>query len=209
MGGERKIKTQITETLFNFEIIEPANQTYEQSDSIPFKVKITYPNGAKLDRDNIDVAELRIGNEQIPMEINSENEFILAHSPRESGNQVFLIYVKDNAANEGTKKVELVITCSITCFAKSYGLMILVIILVLGVVSRLFYSKTKNALDLIQLKKDKEKTIELIKNLQKEYFGRGIMPAMSYKKNLANYKSKLIDLEEKIKQLEAKIDAEK
>ncbi|MCH7902353.1 hypothetical protein IIC68_01215, partial [archaeon] len=63
-GGERKIETQITKTLFNFEIIEPANQTYEQSDSIPFKIKITYPNGAKLKKENDDVAELRIGNEQ-------------------------------------------------------------------------------------------------------------------------------------------------
>lgn len=208
-GGERKIETKITETLFNFEIIEPAKQTYEQSDSIPFKTKITYPNGAKLKKENVDIAELRIGNQKIPLEINSEEEFILSHSPRESGNQVFLLYVKDNAGNEGTKRVELVITCSITCLVKTYGLMAFVIILVLGVVSRLFYAKTKNALQLIQLKKDKEKTLDLIKNLQTEYFEKGIMPASSYKKNLANYKSKLIDLEEKIKQLEAKIEAGK
>ena len=208
-GGERKIETKITQTLFSFEIIEPTNQTYEQSDSIPFKTKITYPNGAKLKKENVEIVELRIGDQKISMEINSEEEFILSHYPSASGNQVFLLYVKDDAGNEGTKRIELVITCSITCLAKTYGLVVLVIILVLGVVSRLFYSKTKNALQLIQLKKDKEKTLDLIKNLQTEYFEKGIMPAMSYKKNLSNYKSKLIDLEEKIKQIEAKIEVQK
>jgi len=208
-GGERNLEIDIMGAAFNFNVIEPSNQSYEQSDPLPIKVQVTYSNGVKLRQGNIEIAELRVGQDNEAMEINSDGDLILSYLPKQTGNQVYRIYIKDNAGNESEKRIELTITCSITCFMKSYGLIILVIILVVGVVAKLFYAKIQYSVQLITLQNEKEKTMELIKNLQKEYFGKAVMPASSYKSNLASYKAKLIELEEKIKRLKHNIEQEK
>jgi len=208
-GGERILEIDILPASFIFQIIEPVNQTYEQSDKIPIKAKATYSNGAKLTQTNVEVAELRVGQERTPFEINSNGEFILAYEPKETGNQIYRIYLKDSAGNESEHKIELIITCSATCLIKNYGLIVLVIILVLGVVSKLFYTKINYSIQLLRLKSEKAKTTELIKDLQREYFEKAVMPATSYKRNMAIYKSKLIELDEKVKQMESKIQQEK
>ena len=55
----------------------------------------------------------------------------------------------------------------------------MVIILVLGVVSKLFYTKINYTIQLLKLKNEKAKTTELIKDLQKEvvkiYFGKDLV----------------------------------
>ncbi|MAG18240.1 MAG: hypothetical protein CL944_02080 [Candidatus Diapherotrites archaeon] len=208
-GGERLLEIEILPASFIFQIIEPVNQTYEQSDKIPIKAKVTYSNGVSLTQTNIEVAELRVGQEKIPFEINSNGELILAYAPKETGNQIYRIYLKDNAGNESEHKIELIVTCSATCMVKNYGLIVLVVVLVLGVVSKLFYTKINYSVQLLKLKNEKAKTTELIKDLQREYFEKAVMPAKSYKSNMATYKSKLIELDEKIKQMEHKIRQEK
>ena len=59
------------------------------------------------------------------------------------------------------------------------------------------------------LKKEREKTLQLIKNLQEDYFGKGVMPTASYKSNLATYKARLIQVEEQLRQMESKMHSEK
>lgn len=208
-GGERKWLTEVKPAVLTFNVSQPTTQIFEQSDPIPFKTRITYSNGQQLTNDLVEIVELQVGKEQVPLEINSKGEFILSYNAKTSGNQIMTLYVKDFAGNEGKEKLEISITCSITCYMKSYGLLILVIALVVGVIARLFYSKTKNSLELSSLEKEKNKTIQLIKNLQKEYFERAVMPSLSYKRNLASYKARLIELEQKIKQLKTRIEAEK
>ncbi|MCR4335097.1 MAG: hypothetical protein NUV57_01015 [archaeon] len=208
-GGERLLEIEILPAIFSFQILEPVNQTYEQSDKIPIKVKATYSNGANLTQANIEIAELRVGEERIPFEINSNGELILAYEPKKTGNQLYKIYLKDNAGNESEHKIELIVTCSATCLLKNYGLIVLVIILVSGVIVKLFYTKINYSVQLLSLKNEKAKTTELIKDLQREYFEKAVMPATSYKNNMATYKSKVIELDEKIRQMENKIQQEK
>ncbi|HZX20237.1 MAG TPA: hypothetical protein VFF13_04435 [archaeon] len=208
-GGERKIETNIVQTQFDFEFIEPENRTFEQSDSVPFRVKVRYPSGQKLSKVLVETAELRVNNSTFPMEMNSEGELVLNYYAQESGNLIHTIFVEDIAGNQAEANLELTITCSVTCLLKSYGLIVLAFILVFGVVAKLFYSKTKKSFDLLALQKEREKTMELIKNIQTEYFGKAVMPASSYKSNLAEYKARLIDLDEKIKQMKKKIEETK
>jgi len=208
-GGERKLAVTITEALFNFNIIEPSLQTYEQSDTIPIKFETYYSNGVKLTQSKIKSAELIVGNQKIPLEINSENELFLAYNPTFAGNQTLIFSVTDNSGNKGEEKVNLVVTCSLTCMIKSYGLIVLVVVLLIIIFSKLFYAKIKYSLQLNSLKKEKEKNLQLIKNLQEEYFSKGIMPSKSYKSNLNLYKTRLIIAESKLKQLLEKIEREK
>lgn len=208
-GGERKIDSTIIPANFTFSVVEPTQQTYEQSDTIPFKVAITYPNGSPLKEDNVQEAVLIVKDQNFALEANSEGEFIYSYNPQFSGNQEIIIFAKDTQANQGQQKIPLVITCSFTCFLKNWGLIILVFVLVVGVVLRLFYKRITMGMQLSQLKTEKEKTIQLIKDLQGEYFGRGVMPSSSYKKNLTSYKSRLIELDEQIKQLSSRLEEEK
>ncbi len=208
-GGERKISTEVAATRFTFDVLEPKQTTFEQSDPIPFRIKVSYPNGSRLTGEKLKKAEIKADNYATPMAFNSDNELVLSYTSPVSGNKIMTVYVEDTSGNIGEEKLELAITCSITCFAKSYGLIIAVVLLLAIVIGRLFYMKTKNSLELIQLKKEKEKAVELIKNLQREYFEKGVMPAPSYKRNLAMYKARLIDLDQKIKQAEKKLEAQK
>ncbi len=208
-GGERKINVEIIDSKFNFNLVEPSKEFYEQSDSIPFKLKITYPNGSSLNLENLESAVLEIEDETYPFEINSEEEFVLAYNPKSPGNKEAKIIVTDIAENKGETKIQFLVTCSVTCLIKSYGLITLVLILVVGVISRLFYAKIKLTLEKIRLKAEKQKTTLLIKDLQEEYFTKGVMPTGSYKSNLALYKAKLIELEERLKYVENRLEEEK
>jgi len=204
-GGEREIETEITQADFAFSIIEPSQKTYEQSDTIPFKAGIFYPGGRRLEKSGAEKVQLIAGDEKLDFEQNSEGEFILAYTPKKSGSQEMGIYVKDSAGNTSEEKISLVVSCSITCFLKLYGLAILVIILVAGVVLRLFYGRIRLSLELAGLKNEKQKTWQLIKDLQSEYFGKGVMPSSSYRSNLTSYKARVMELEEKIKEIEKKL----
>ena len=208
-GGERKISTELVQSGFTFEIMEPSLKSYEQSDPVPVKARVTYPSGQAVSVDNVEQAELRVAGRAYPLEVNSQNQFVASYRPEQSGNQVLRIYIKDQAGNEGEEAVSIVVTCSLTCFLKSYGLIILVTMLVVGVVARLFYSKISKSMSMIKLTNERKKTLELIQNLQKDYFGKGVMPSSSYKNNLANYKAKLIEIDQRIKELQKKMDEEK
>ncbi|PIN85311.1 MAG: hypothetical protein COV47_02835 [Candidatus Diapherotrites archaeon CG11_big_fil_rev_8_21_14_0_20_37_9] len=209
IGGERKIPAEISPARFDFVIIEPSKPAYEQSDAIPFKFNVFYPNGTKLDSTNLKQVEVIAGDQNYIAELNTNNEYVLSYIPNQSGNIDARIIATDTAGNESQYSVQVTVTCPITCFLKNWGLIILVFVLVVAIITRLFYHKTKLNLELMRLKSEKEKTTQLIKNLQLEYFGKGIMPSSSYKSNLLNYKSKLIEIDEQLNQLQKKLSEEK
>ncbi|MCR4369198.1 MAG: hypothetical protein NUV67_04805 [archaeon] len=208
-GGERTISSEIQNANLRIEIQEPTNQTYEQSDSVPIKAMAFYPSGVAVPNERLKSAELTTLNERHALEINSDGELVLAWTPQYSGSQTVTIRAEDLAGNFGSSQASLVISCSVTCFAKQYGLIILVVLLVGAVATRLFYTRAKLSLDLVSAKREREKAMGLIKNLQEEYFSKGVMPASSYKENLASYKARIIELDEKIRELEKKAEEEK
>lgn len=208
-GGERNIATKIIPARFSFSIVEPRLQTYEESDQIPFKALITYGDGTPLDESKALRVELIADNQRHGLQSSGNGEWSTPYNPDSSGSKAFSISAEDSAGNLGETSVSLVITCPATCLLKKFGLPAIVIALVAGVVFRLFYSRTRSRVQLMRLKAEHEKTIDLIKSLQRDYFGKGVMPTSSYRTNLAMYKSRLIELEQQIKRLDATIESEK
>ena len=114
----------------------------------------------------------------------------------------------DFTQNEGLKTIKMVIGCSVTCLINQYGLFVAAFVLIVAAVGRIFYSHISYKGKLEKLQKEKEKINRLIKDRQREYFTKGIMPAKSYKKNLSEYKTRLIQTEQEIMELKRKEEEE-
>ena len=69
-------------------------------------------------------------------------------------------------------------------------------------------TKLSSSNQLSKLKEERQKTLDMIKSLQEDYFTKGVMPSSSYKKNLSDYTAKVAELEEKIAQLKSKKEQE-
>ena len=200
IGGKGTVKIAVQNSPVLIEILEPSAATFDFGEEIPFAVKANYPNGKPLVGP---VLSVTLADTQVPLSLGSGHLFeanpILSGTAR--GAIEATVTATDAYGNSSEKKLSLVITCSPTCLVKQYGLLFLGLAVIAFIVSRTILSKARKQNDLATLEKEKQKTLELIKSLQTEYFGRGIMPSASYKKNLAEYKEKIVEIEERIKNL--------
>ena len=85
---------------------------------------------------------------------------------------------------------------------------VLLALVVIAAVVTVLYSKLSSRNQLGKLQAERQKTLDLVKSLQEDYFGKGVMPSSSYKKNLSDYKAKLSEIEQKIADLKSKKDSE-
>lgn len=200
IGGKGTVALEIQNSPVLIEILEPKATTFDMGENIRFSIKATYPNGKPLIDPSLNIT---LGDTKTSFSKISENVF--EASPKAtlvaSGSIDATINASDTFGNSSEKKLSLVITCSPTCLVKQYGLYFAGLLLIVFVIGRTILSKAKTQNDLVSLEKEKQKTLELIKSLQAEYFGKGVMPAASYKKNLAEYKEKIVEIEERIKNL--------
>ena len=117
------------------------------------------------------------------------------------GNKAFVINATDKAGNKGSLTVNLTFSCSAFCIIQLYGTYALVALVIALALFSLFYAKIRVYLDEKLVVSEKKKTQRLIEELQREYFGKAVMSATSYRRALAEYKAKFAELEQKEKQL--------
>ncbi|MDO8634532.1 MAG: hypothetical protein Q7K34_04545 [archaeon] len=200
IGGKSTLKIRVQISPILIEIIEPKASTFDFGEQVTFSIKATYPNGKTLVAPDLKVS---LGGRQFPLSKTAEN--IFEASPTFStaglGATEAVVSAADSFGNSSEKKLSLVITCSPTCMVKQYGLLVLGVAVIIFVAGRAVLSRAREQNELTGLEKEKQKTLSLIKSLQSEYFGKGIMPASSYKKNLADYKEKIVEIGERIKNL--------
>lgn len=206
-GGIGNLDLQIESAPIIIDVIEPNVSSFEQGDEISFDIKVTYLSGKPLENATVFI---ELENNVLNLDqITLENYKGILKVPTNIFGAVDLqVNVTDSALNESVKTIKLVIGCSITCLIKQYGLFVAAIVLVALAIGRLFYSRLSFKGKLDKLQKEKMKINELIKDLQKDYFTKGIMPSSSYKKNLSEYKTRLIEVEQEIMGLKKKEESE-
>jgi len=202
-GGIGNLVLQIESAPIIIEVIEPNVASFEQGERINFIVRATYPNNEPLKDGQVFIKfDGRIVNlEQITLEEFRGTFDVPSNILGAIEAEVNAI---DSANNSGVKTLKMVIGCSITCFVRQYGLILAAFVIVILALGHIFYThlsfKNKNE----RIKKERDKINSLIKDLQKDYFTKGVMPTASYKKNLSEYKSRLIQIEQEINELQKK-----
>jgi len=207
-GGRNAIGLEIGEPPVKIQVIEPSVTSFEIGDEVKIKLAVTYFNGKSLGGD-AKVSALA-GDNRIELIQTAENTFegkFTAQSTS-TGALELLLEAEDGAGNKGTALQKLVVGCSITCLAKNYGVFVLLALVVIAAVVTVLYSKLSSRNQLGKLQAERQKTLDLVKSLQEDYFGKGVMPSSSYKKNLSDYKAKLSEIEQKIADLKSKKDSE-
>src|SRR3989344_427106 len=194
-GRNNELEMVIEKAPISIDVLEPKTTTFELGTRIPVRINATYFNGSGLPEESI--ATARVDGKEITLSRISSSEFAGMIEIEQSGSLEVEITVDDQSENITTKTLNLVAGCSVTCLITNYGLYIIAVVLVGLVAFQLFVGKVSYGSELSKLEKEKQKNLELIVSLQKEYFSKGVMPANSYKKNLAEYKARLAELEEK------------
>lgn len=206
-GGIGKLNLQIEPATILVEINEPKVSSFEQGDKINFGITAKYADGSPLSSPvvSLTAGETAKNFEQITLD-NFKADYTVP--PNASGASEIQVTAKDFAENTGAAAVKIVVSCSATCLIRQYGLMAAAIILVTAALARIFYKNMSLKGKKEQLKKEEEKINNLIKDLQKDYFTKGVMPADSYKKNLSEYKSRSVQIEQELLELKRKEQAE-
>lgn len=200
-GGESSLITEITKANINIEKVEPKTSTFELGESIPIAVKISYQNGKKV----IDpVVMASVKDKELVMVPAPDGTFRTeyAASAGEEGGLAFGITAKDGAGNTGKISANVVAVAGPVWFIKSNILYIIMILVVAAISGRFVYNAVNEKLFLERLKTEREKTTELIKALQRDYFERATVPRAMYERSLSEHKTRLGELEKKIALME-------
>jgi hypothetical protein len=202
-GGENSISLQVEETTVDLELLSPAARNFDVTDDVVFEVMPYYASGRPADTFSGLAVSLLYGDAVLDFRKTEKGTYLLSYRPSQSdiGNRAFAITAEDSAGNTGRKAVNLTFGCSAVCVIKSYAVYVLVALVVLLSIFAVFYSKIRFYFELKRTRSGSAKAERLIKELQKEYFGRGVMSASSYRKALASYKGRLTELRQKEKQL--------
>lgn len=202
-GGEHSIIAVVKKAPIAIETDEPKTSTFELGDAIPIKFRAAYFNGKPLVNP---VARVFVGEAELVPEAKPGGVFETAYTPGagEEGSISFEISVEDDAGNSGRMAVNVVAIAGIIWFMKSNLLYIIATIVVVAVTGRFVYGSVHGAMHFEKLKKEREKTMQMIKVLQRDYFELAIMPRRAYEKSLSEYKAKLGELSKKIALAEEK-----
>lgn len=203
-GGENRISLAITNAPITIDVIEPAIQSFELTATIPIKAGMTYFNGKEIKEEKEElkaVAEINGKNYELEKTEGGIYQINYKPGPEDLGTTTISLSAEDDAGNKGNKTIDLVITCSLGCLMTTYGIYVLAFLVIGGIILAAFYGRITHGVRLRVLQKERKKTFDLIKALQKEYFDKGVMPYRSYKKNLADYQTRIAELDEKIKNL--------
>ncbi len=206
-GGENSISLEITDAPILIDVIEPATQSFELTDSIPIKVAITYFNGKEIKEEREQLkAVVKINEKSYELEKIEKGVYQLNYKPESNdlGTLTVSFSAEDDAGNVGNKTINLVITCSLDCLTKTYGIYVLVLFVIVIIILIVSYSRIKYSIKLRALEKERGGTLDLIKSMQREYFEKKVMSYRAYKENLADYQTKIAELDEKIKNLKEK-----
>ena len=206
-GGRNRIPIQVDVPPIKIQVIEPSVNTFEFGDEVKIKLIATYFNGKSLKGAT---ASAMMNNTEVRLIMTADNTFEgkFTAPSTQSGTLALVMQAEDQAGNKGTQVSKLVIGCSVTCLAKNYGLFALLAIVIVVAIGSIVLTKLSSSNQLSKLKEERQKTLDMIKSLQEDYFTKGVMPSSSYKKNLSDYTAKVAELEEKIAQLKSKKEQE-
>ncbi|GEM_PF-3443795 len=201
IGGKGTIAAEIISAPISIEVIGPDVSYFDVGQKVLFDLVAKYLDGTPLEQGTVTVS---VGANTVQLKDGLNGKFSGEFELKQYniGSVEAVITASDPFGNEQAKTVNLVAGCSPTCLLSQYGLIALGLILAAFVVGRFVLRRTNYASELKKLKLEKEKTLQLIQSLQKEYFSKGVMPAASYKENLAKYRSKTVEIDEKIKNLQ-------
>ncbi|MFH1587053.1 MAG: hypothetical protein ABID38_04310 [Candidatus Diapherotrites archaeon] len=201
-GGEQSLGIEIESAQIIIEVIQPEVHEYDLSTPLPLEARIKYSDGKAVK--NLQEIGAEISGVKILLSEIGEGLFSSEHlmSCDDAGSVSIRFFASDTAGNSGQATKNIVATGQIGCFLRDNWIYILVIIVLVVTVSLFAYSRLSHNLKTKLLKNERDKTMNLIKSLQEDYFTKGVMPAISYKKNLAKYQAKINELDKKIKDLE-------
>ncbi|MBI2598271.1 MAG: hypothetical protein HYW50_03685 [Candidatus Diapherotrites archaeon] len=206
-GGIGQLGLSVEPAPIILEVLEPKVSSFEQGEKIDFDVIVKYASGEPIKEGQVflQIGENTQNLEQITLE-NFKGEYSIPSGA--SGALEIELKAVDFAQNSGIQKIKVVVGCSVTCIVRQYGLIAVAAVLIGFALTRIvlmhygFKGRRK------RLEKEKEKFENIIRDLQKEYFTKGVMPASSYKKNLSEYKSRLLQVEQELSDLKRKEQVE-
>ena len=203
-GGENSIVLEIEKSIIEIDVLEPSARTFDITNTVSFEIVPYYFNNKTLESQSFGpTIVLQRGDRLLDFVLDEDGKYFLTYQPEQAdlGNRSFVITASDEADNSGTRTINITFTCSPLCLVQSYGVYVLVVLVIILSFFALFYSRIKLHIDLTNVRSEKKKSVRLIRELQKEYFSKGVMSAVSYKRALAEYKAKIVEFEQKEKQL--------
>ena len=203
-GGENSIVLEIEKSIIEIDVLEPSARTFDITNTVSFEVVPYYFNNKTIESQSFGpTIVLQRGDRLLDFVLDESGKYSLTYQPEQAdlGNRSFVITASDEADNSGTRTINITFTCSPLCLVQTYGVYVLVVLVIILSFFALFYSRIKLHIDLTNVRSEKKKSVRLIRELQKEYFSKGVMSAVSYKRALAEYKAKIVEFEQKEKQL--------
>lgn len=207
-GGRNQLDLEIEKPPLKLQVVEPSVSSVEVGDEVKLNLVATYFNGNSLQGQPIVVAQ--IDGIQTRLIKTAENTFEgKFNAPStQTGTLEIAFNVEDGFGNDGATVQKIVVGCSITCLARNYGIFVLLALVIAAAAVSVFYAKIHSGNELAKMQEERQKTLEMIRSLQSDYFTKGVMPSSSYKRNLSDYKARLAEIDQKIAELKSKKETE-
>ncbi len=208
IGGSALLSLKVEKAPLVLEVLKPSAFYFDLGQKVEFVIKAYYPDNSFLSNGKAKVVFLEKEFELTSLDGNMFGKE-LDLTGFSLGSVQANIVVEDEFGNSGSTTLDMVAGCSVTCLLANYGLIALTAIVIIFIFARLVFSKTSYHLEIKKLEAEKEKNLELIKNLQSNYFAKGTINPDNYRKDLAQYKEKISELEEKISKMKNKLEDNK
>lgn len=200
-GGENRINIEIIKAPISIKVLEPLLQTYKLGLELPILIEARYFNGKPLQQPTLTA---QISSTILPLvridDLNYQGSHLLGGE--DFGALTITITAIDAVGNSGTKSIEIVTTGWFEWFISvSLPYMLALAVAVIAAIL-IFRRKMKSHLQLMHLRRERQKLTVLLEKLQHSYFEKGCISRKEYSTALAEYKSKLADINRRIAGME-------
>ncbi|MCX8158460.1 MAG: hypothetical protein N3D73_02220 [Candidatus Diapherotrites archaeon] len=202
--GYSKLDLNVKEAKINIEVAEP-KEIYRSGDKLNIYVILSYDS--QYEKVYVTRAEViaKIKDKGYLLEEIGRGNYHkeILTSEEDIGEITIEITATDNFGNKGhVKKDVIIFGYSINYYLKKYWLPALLIFIALAIILFEFYLFIRKKFAIEALREEEERTLEIIKTIQNQYFKEASIDRKTYENEIAKHEKRLKEIKEKLSSLE-------
>ncbi len=204
LSGSTEVSFSVEKERLVVEILEPSKFSFQVGEEVDFKVRVFYPN-----RDPVLTSSInsKINGKVFSLSQSTNGIYTGKYVVQESdmGEIFFVVEADDGLENKGTNEIKMEVSgISVLHYLRQYFYGIVLLLSILAVVGAIVFFKASKKLRLENLEKNREASLNKIRNIQEQYFKEKALDKNNYMKLLEQEQSNLDYLEKTIKQMREK-----
>ncbi|MFH1255971.1 MAG: hypothetical protein V1494_01630 [Candidatus Diapherotrites archaeon] len=208
-GGNASVEIEIKAIEFKTEFLEPSSPIFQAGEEMPIRVRLTYPNGEPASRLDINAT---VNGKTVVLTAVAQGIYAGKYIVEEgdTGNVKISISAADAGNNFSSKETEIEVSgVSVLFYLRKYPLSIvlLVIAVVIGAFGTQRLLKARG--NAKGLRKREAELIQLVKEVQLQYFKEASLDKKSYDRLMNQYETELSETRKKAAALESKLKQKK